>query len=158
MATTDAAAGAAPSKGAPVDQDGNPVFHHKPESWDGCEVRWRTLALGDGSGRAVRCRSPQPDRSGVGRVSAVAVRSRCSGGRRTAGHSQLHADGGEADGEKPKTPETWAAHELADTETIAKLTTGVKRFALPDEFNHIAILKAVIARVTEKRQALESSD
>lgn len=43
------------------------------------------------------------------------------------------------------------------TATVAKLTTGVKRFTLPDEFNHIVILKAVIARGGEtKRQALES--
>ena len=38
-----------------------------------------------------------------------------------------------ADAEKPQDATTWKAHELPDTETIAKLTTGVKRFALPDE-------------------------
>jgi uncharacterized protein YfaS (alpha-2-macroglobulin family) len=70
---------------------------------------------------------------------------------------QITAKEEDAVAEKPQDATTWKAHELPDSETIAKLTTGVKRFALPDEFNHVTFFKAVIARDgSEKRQALES--
>ncbi len=145
-----------PSKGAPVDQDGNPVFHHKPESWDAAKSdgeRWR-WAMSQVV-QHVANRNSQMDLEWAGFLqSQFGVGASAVGGPPVIREA---AAGDEADGEKPKPSGEWAAHELADTETIAKLTTGVKRFALPDEFNHIAILKAVIARGDgTKREALES--
>ena len=90
----------------------------------------------------------------MGRISAVAVRSRCGGGRRTARHSSRLQKAAQRVVKSQRPSGVWAAHELADTETIAKLTTGVKRFTLPDEFNHIAILKAVIARTAANSDRL----
>ena len=146
----------APNKGAPVDRDGNPVFHHKPESWDTAKSdgeRWRwamaqvVLHVAD--------RRSQVELEWAGFLqSQFGVGASAVGGPPVIREA---ATGDEAGDEKPKPSGEWAAHELVDTETIAKLTTGVKRFALPDEFNHIAILKAVIARGDgTKRQALES--
>ena len=146
----------APSKGAPVDKVGNPVFHHKPESWntaksDGERWRWAMAQVV----QHVADRRSQVDLEWAGFLqSQFGVGASSVGGPPVIREA---AEGGEAGDEKPRPSGEWAAHELADTETIAKLTTGVKRFALPDEFNHIAILKAVIARGDgTKRQALES--
>src|SRR5207253_3231331 len=41
---------------------------------------------------------------------------------------------------------TYALHTLKDTETIARLATGIKRFTLPDEFNWIKVCEGIIAR------------
>ena len=146
----------APGKGAPVDQDGNPVFHHKPESWDTAKSdgeRWRWAMA-----RVVLHVADR--RSPVDLEWAGFLQSQFGVGASAVGGPPVireAAAGDEAGNEKPKPSGEWAAHELANTETIAKLTTGVKRFTLPDEFNHIVILKAVIARGGEtKRQALES--
>ncbi len=144
------------NKGAPVDQGGNPVFHHKPQSWDTAKSdgeRWRwamaqvVLHVAD--------RRSQVDLEWAGFLqSQFGVGASAVGGPPVIREA---ADGGEAGGEKPRPSGEWAAYELADSETIAKLTTGVKRFALPEEFNSITILKAVIARHDEsKREALES--
>ena len=143
-------------KGAPVDQDGNPVFHHKPQSWDTAKSdgeRWRwamaqvVLHVAD--------RRSQVDLEWAGFLqSQFGVGASAVGGPPVIREA---ADGGEAGGEKPRPSGEWAAHELTDSETIAKLTTGVKRIALPEEFNSITILKSVIARNDEsKREALES--
>ncbi len=146
--------GAPASKGAPVDADGNPVFHHKPESWvaaktDGERWRWAMAQVV----QWVPDRRSQVDLEWAGFLqSQFGVGAAAVGGPPVIPFIKE----GSADIDKPKDSGVWVAHELGDTETIAKLTTGVKRFTLPDEFNHIAILKAVIARNGgEKRQALE---
>src|SRR5262249_4239616 len=41
---------------------------------------------------------------------------------------------------------TFALHTLKDSETIARLANGIKRFAVPDEFNWIAIYERVAGR------------
>src|SRR5262249_29996369 len=41
---------------------------------------------------------------------------------------------------------TYALHTLKDTETIARLATGIKRFSVPDEFNWIKIYERVAGR------------
>ncbi|HQX48954.1 MAG TPA: MG2 domain-containing protein [Planctomycetaceae bacterium] len=140
------------SKGAPVDQDGNPVFHHKPESWNASKSdgeRWRWAMA-----QVVQLMPKR--RSQVDLEWAGFLQSQFGVGAAAVGGPPVILTGA-ADGETPKDSGEWAAHELADSETIAKLTTGVKRFTLPDKFNHITILKAVIARNDgEKRESLES--
>ncbi len=143
-----------PSKGAPVDKGGNPVFHQKPESWNTAKCdgeRWRWAM--DQVVTHVPERRSQIDLEWAGFLqSQFGV-----GASAIGGPPVIHAAVEDADGEKPADADVWAAHKLPDTATIAKLTTGVKRFTLPEEFNHIVILKAVIARAgSEKRQALES--
>ncbi len=41
---------------------------------------------------------------------------------------------------------TYALHTLKDSETIARLANGIKRFDLPDEFNYVKIYQRVAAR------------
>ena len=144
------------SKGAPVDKDGNPVFQHMPESWetaksDGERWRWAMAQVV----KHLEDRRSQIDLDWAGFLqSQFGVGASAVGGPPVI---QITAKEEDADAAKPQDATTWKAHELPDSETIAKLTTGVKRFALPDEFNHVAIFKAVIARDgSEKRQALES--
>jgi uncharacterized protein YfaS (alpha-2-macroglobulin family) len=144
------------SKGAPVDKDGNPVFHHMPESWetaksDGERWRWAMAQVV----KHLEDRRSQIDLEWAGFLqSQFGVGASAVGGPPVI---QITAKEEDAVAEKPQDATTWKAHELPDSETIAKLTTGVKRFALPDEFNHVTFFKAVIARDgSEKRQALES--
>ncbi|MEZ6032742.1 MAG: MG2 domain-containing protein [Planctomycetaceae bacterium] len=142
-----------PSKGAPVDQDGNPVFHDQPDSWstsksDGERWRW---AMAQVSVFA-------PDRRSATELNwAQFLQSQFGVGTSEAGGPPVirvaQQDAAES---SPKTSGSWAAHELNDNETIARLTTGVKRFSLPDEFNPIAIAKSVIGRKDgTQRSALE---
>lgn len=143
-------------KGAPVDQAGNPIFHHMPESWDAAKSngeRWRWAMAQE--------KQLMPNHQSVLDLEwAGFLQSQFGVGTSAVGEPPVVRIGGEdaeAIAEQPKSSGDWAAHELADAETIAKLTTGVKRFNLPDEFNHITILKAVIERGdSSKRQALES--
>ena len=144
------------SKGAPVDKDGNPVFHYMPESWetaksDGERWRWAMAQVV----KHLEDRRSQIDLDWAGFLqSQFGVGASAVGGPPVI---QITAKEEDADAAKPQAATTWKAHELPDSETIAKLTTGVKRFALPDEFNHVTIFKSVIVRDgSEKRQALES--
>lgn len=147
----------APSKGAPVDADGSPVYHKMPESWEAAKSdgeRWRWAMT-----QVVK---HQPKRrSAIDLEWAGFLQSQFGVGAGAIGGPPVIPLGAVAEnedgGEKPADADLWAAHKLPDTATIAKLTTGVKRFNLPDEFNHIVILKAVIERGDdEKRSALES--
>jgi uncharacterized protein YfaS (alpha-2-macroglobulin family) len=144
-----------PSKGAPVDADGNPVFHHRPESWNSAKSdgeRWR-WAMAQVTQFAPERRSATELNWAGFLQSQFGVGAAVVGGPPVVRPMNEEND----DDATPKDSDIWAAHKLFDNETIAKLTTGVKRFSLPDEFNHIVILKAVIARdVFEKRQALET--
>ncbi|MFN9719826.1 MAG: alpha-2-macroglobulin, partial [Planctomycetota bacterium] len=144
-----------PSKGAPVDAEGNPVFHQRPGSWetaksDGERWRWALAEV---------VKHQPARRSGIDVEWASFLQSQFGVGQSAIGGPPvilLGEDSGEGDESKPAAADLWAAHKLPDTSTIARLTTGVKRFALPDEFNHIAIVKAVIERNDgEKRNALE---
>src|SRR5690606_6777767 len=47
--------------------------------------------------------------------------------------------------EEDKTPHLLQLGTLKDNETIARLATGIKRFELPDEFNHIKVWQTIIA-------------
>ena len=143
-----------PSKGAPVDKDGNPIYHSLPESWNTAKSdgeRWRWAMA-----QVVKHKADR--RSQMDLEWAGFLQSQFGVGAGAIGGPPVIPLAAEAaDGEKPADADVWAAHKLPDTATIAKLTTGVKRFNLPDEFNHIVILKAVIARAgSEQRQALES--
>src|SRR5262249_24059790 len=47
---------------------------------------------------------------------------------------------------KENTSGPYALDTLKDSETIAKLATGIKRFTLPDEFNYIKVWQRVANR------------
>ena len=142
-----------PDKGAPVDAEGNPVFHHLPASWEAATSdgeRWR-WALDQVS---------QTDASRISEIEmewALFLNSQFGVGVRSVGPVpviRIEAENSANPAVAPRDSGVWVAHDLADTETIARLTSGVKRLSLPDEFNPIVVLKRIIAR-KDNRPALE---
>ncbi|MCL2120140.1 MAG: MG2 domain-containing protein, partial [Planctomycetaceae bacterium] len=130
---------------APVDEAGEPVYYRMPESFESAASdgeRWRwclammvennpKLAAAELFERADFCNS----QFGVGRL---------------AGESRYNSRINER--------EAYSVKTLADNETATKLATGIRRFALPDEQNPIAMLKHVveIGELSEKNRAVES--
>lgn len=137
-------------KGAPVDADGNPLFHRLPESWNAAESdgeRWR-WALN---------RVREIDASRQSEVDlAWADFLQTQFGVAVESPPIVRLDNGQPS-EDPFSSARWVLHELSDSETVARLATGPQRMALPQEFNHVEILKNVIARQDDQqRNALEA--
>ena len=140
-------------KGAPVDADGNPVFHTLPDSWnsattDGQRWRWAMDQM---------MQADPSRRTEIELEWASFLQSQFGVTDSVAGGPPVVRLNPVAQPEDQVDSGLWATHELSDNETIARLTTGVKRFTLPDEFNHIVIFKRIIERKdAQQRQALES--
>ncbi len=126
-----------PRRNAPVDADGNPLYYRIPDSWDAAAndgERWRWLlsrmeASGDPAapGQAdIRLGRFLLDQFGVQTMTAEAPLSR-------------DADVGGKTG-------PFAVRTLTEDETIARLANGLKRFRLPDECNHIKVLRRAADR------------
>ena len=128
--------GGGDSKGAPVDADGKPVFHHVPKSWeaatsDGERWRWMLLQVTE---------------------SDIALKNEVDLTWAQFLHSQfgvqtiawLRGGSGRDDDQDDSGP--YAVHTLGDDETIAKLATGIRRIKLPDEFNALKIYRALFER------------
>ncbi|MEO2027819.1 MAG: MG2 domain-containing protein [Fuerstiella sp.] len=139
------------SKGAPVDKDGNPVFHQLPQSWEAAASdgeRWRWALQ-----QTVKA---DPRRGSEIELEWAAFLQSQFGVR--GGQSRVvvpvQQNAGEADANDI---EPWVLHELDDSETVAHLASGTKRIKLPDKFNHITIIMGVIAREDDQqRQALDA--
>ena len=139
------------SRGAPVNPDGTPVYYRIPESWedaksDGERWRWclmQTVELFPGRRTQVRMHFAQFLHSQFG-VQTMAQQAWL--------FRQMQDD----DTRKDESG-TYALHTLGEHETIARLATGIKRFALPDEFNFIRIFQEVADqdRGGQGRQAVE---
>jgi uncharacterized protein YfaS (alpha-2-macroglobulin family) len=119
-------------KGAPVDENGAPIYHQVPKSWqaaatDGERWRWCLVqAMENDAARRdeVRFEFAQFLENQFG-VQTMAYYGWFFG--------RMHDDAAQDESG------TYALHTLAEDETIARLATGIKRFKLPDEFNHIRI-------------------
>jgi len=117
-------------RGAPVDDKGEPIYYAIPKTWesaksDGERWRWCLVQVSEyNAGRLSECDMIWADfcRSQYG------VQSMGQAPKQTA------KDG------------TFSLHTLKNTESIAKLATGVKRFTLPKEHNWYEIWAGVIAR------------
>jgi uncharacterized protein YfaS (alpha-2-macroglobulin family) len=124
------------AQGAPVDKDGNPVYHHLPKSWqaaktDGERWRWALSQVAESNPRRlneVRFQFAEFLQSQFG----VQTMAQYAGFFRGLEDDESKSD-------KNDTAGTWALQSLADDETIARLASGVKRFKLPDEFDFIRI-------------------
>ena len=124
-------------KGAPVHPDGTPVYHYVPKSWDAAKTdgeRWRWLLL--------QTTELDPRRANEVRMifgnfcyNQFSVQ--------TMARYSWYFRRSYSDDKKKDEPQTYALHTLKETETIARLATGVKRFTLPDEFNFIKIFQTV---------------
>ncbi len=137
-----------PGQGAPVDADGNPVLYSIPDRWDAATSdgqRWRWCL------EQIVLHQPSL-RNSIDFEFASFLRSQF--GVQTMQQWGIvlprHGDGdapGRADDEDESGP--YAVHTLKDTETIARLATGIKRFTLPDEFHFIAIYRRIAADQNE---------
>ncbi|MCI0684580.1 MAG: MG2 domain-containing protein [Gemmataceae bacterium] len=125
--------------GAPVDADGNPVYHHLPKSYetaasDGQRWRWALM----------HATELDPNRLNEADL-WFANFYKQELGVQTMAQFGFRFPRGEEQDQDQKTG-TYALHTLKDTETIARLATGIKRFAIPDEFNYIKVFERIIAR------------
>jgi hypothetical protein len=127
--------------GAPVDAEGKPVYHTIPKSWEASETdgqRWRwalAQAVENSPGRlnSVRFHLAQFFEQQFGVTSIQQGRG--------GGFFVPQSD----DDTKKDESGTYALHTLKDNETIARLASGIKRYELPDEFNHIKIYQQIVA-------------
>ncbi len=123
--------------GAPVDADGHPVFYRVPKSFeaasdDGQRWRWclqQTVEMNPQLLNAVRMQFAEFLKSQFG-VQTMAQWGWQFGRMAT-------------DDTKEDESGAYALHTLKETETIARLATGIKRFELPDEFNYIKIYQRI---------------
>jgi uncharacterized protein YfaS (alpha-2-macroglobulin family) len=125
------------TRGAPVDANGDPVFHHLPKSYAAAKTdgeRWRwvlTQAVEFGPSLAnevdVQFANFLRGQFGVQTMAVFGLPNR------------TEEDGKEKTG-------TFALQTLGDDETIARLANGLKRFQLPDEFNWIKVYERVAGR------------
>ncbi len=132
--------------GAPVAKSGVPVRYAIPKSWDDAKndgERWRFLlteAAEIAPSRAMEALSHWANflraQFGVQTMQQGGYGS-FFGGR---GRGPMRDDG---DDTKEDESSTFELHTLKESETIARLATGVKRLVLPDEYNHIHVLKQI---------------
>src|SRR5262249_5597201 len=125
-------------RGAPVDEDNKPVYHHIPKSYADAKTdgeRWRWMLVSAMEFDPAR-------RNEVEMQFADFLRSQF--GEQTMQYFR-YFKGGDDSAKKGKTG-TFALHTLKDTETIARLASGIQRFSVPDEFNWMRIYKEVAGR------------
>ncbi len=119
-------------RGAPVDENGDPILYAVPDSWadahnDGERWRWMLKMV----------EMNQPERQAEVQMH-FANFLQAQFGVETL--SQYRWFGRGADDGKPG---RYAVETLTDDETMARLATGPRRFTLPDEFNYLALYKQV---------------
>ena len=119
------------TRGAPVDAEGKPVLYAVPATWESAQSdgeRWRWL-LSKQSPDYAQLRWAQFLQSQFG-VQTLAE------------YGGIFGRGGEADDDTKKDESgVYAVHTLKESETIAKLATGIKRLALPEEYNYLTVYK-----------------
>ena len=126
------------ARGAPVDADGNPIFHQRAEKLGRRSDRRRAVAVG--AAQAV-----ENDRGRGSTKCAISLPSFCRnqfGVQTMAYYGGFFGDLDDDDTKKDESG-TWALHTLADDETIARLASGIKRFKLPEEFDFIRIYQQI---------------
>ncbi len=132
-------------QGAPVNENGNPVFYASPTSWDAAKndgERWRwvleTMVEWQPSlrneERMMRAQFLE-SQFGVQTLAQFGIFL-----PQPVVKASASADGKEKPAE---TTGIWALDTLGEDETIARLATGVKRFKLPDDQNFIKLLQQV---------------
>ncbi|MEM9353891.1 MAG: MG2 domain-containing protein [Planctomycetota bacterium] len=139
-------------QGAPVDEQGDPVLFGVPDSWDAAAndgERWRWV-LAEG----VR-RNP----SGGERLLLDRARFlRAQFGVETI--DRFRGPWNRQPGDEDRFASIRKLDELDDRETIARLATGVRKFDLPEEHNHVLLLHGVMQRAQQqdnKRLAAEAA-
>lgn len=123
--------------GAPVNEDGTPVFYKMPKTWADAKndgERWRFLLM--------QAMEMDASRTGEARMKFATFLDQ-QFGVRTMAYSGGRMFGRPADDSKKDESGPYAVSTLKNNETIAQLATGIKRFELPDEFNFIKLYKQI---------------
>src|SRR5438270_1761792 len=120
---------------APVDDKGNPVLHVIPKEYkisltDGERWRWMLSQAAEFA----------PDRASEVDMLFAGFLQQQFGVQTMAYYGSPRRS--EDDKEKDKSG-PYALHTLKETETIARLANGIKRFSLPDEFNYLKVWQKV---------------
>ena len=127
------------SKGAPVDAEGNPIFHQRPKSWEAAVSdgeRWRWMLT----------QTVEFDNTLRNEVDfTLATFLHQQFGVQTM--AWLRGGSGSDDDKNESGP--FAVQTLGDDETIAKLASGVKRIKLPDEFNALKLFQQIFERAKD---------
>ena len=132
-------------RGAPVDEAGRPIYYQVPKSWEAAQSdgqRWRwclTQAAEFDPGRLQEIRlvfaNFLHDQFGVQTMAFFGWQF----GRMDSDDTQ------EAGG-------IYALNGLKETETIARLAAGIRRFDMPEEFNFIRIYQQVAEEAKDHRR------
>jgi uncharacterized protein YfaS (alpha-2-macroglobulin family) len=126
------------NQAAPVDADGNPIFHHLPKSYEAAKSdgeRWRWMLT--------QTAEFDPSRLNEVEMTFADFQRQQFGVQTMASAGRYFRD---EDDRKNDTSGTYALHTLGEDETIARLAIGIKRFKVPDEFNWIKIYRRVADR------------
>ncbi|HEX6961431.1 MAG TPA: MG2 domain-containing protein, partial [Lacipirellula sp.] len=121
--------------GAPVDEDGDPIFYDQPDSWKEAEndgERWRWLL-------ALRTEW-QPDLQWKEQRERADFLLSQFGVQTLAEYNWWFA---RQTDDADTTKSLFVLHTLGDDETIAKLASGIKRFKLPEDHNYISLYRKV---------------
>jgi uncharacterized protein YfaS (alpha-2-macroglobulin family) len=129
--------------GAPVNEDGSPVFHTIPKTWADSKSdgqRWRWLL--------VQAMELDSNRKVEARFRFANFLKQQFGVQTMAGYGYGYGYGRplfgrQADDAKENESGPYAVSTLKETETIAQFATGIKRFDLPDEFNYIKAFQQI---------------
>jgi len=128
------------TRGAPVDENGKPIYHKRPKTWDAAKSdgeRWRWSLL-----QAVEFHAPLRDQVNYQFASFLKAQF----GVETMGRYGRYFHGWRRqpqprDDGKKDTSGTFELHTLGEDETIARLAIGIRRFKLPAEYNFIRIFQ-----------------
>ncbi len=125
------------NQGAPVDEEGNPIFYKTPESFEAAQNDGERL-------QALRAEEFELIQDPYRR--AQILRDRAQEAKMLFGVETLASYRFFFDDKDREAADAgiWALETLQDSETIAKLANGVKRFTLPEDYDYIALLKEAL--------------
>jgi uncharacterized protein YfaS (alpha-2-macroglobulin family) len=132
--------------GAPVDEEGNPIFYSSPRVFDQAKndgERWRWCLT-----QAKELNPGLTDH--VDYMFAEFLWTQF--GVQTLAEYGWYFGRLEMEESREADTGTWALHTLGEDETIARLAIGIKRFKLPDEFNFIQIWKTIAEKERSPRR------
>jgi len=123
--------------GAPVDEKHDPVFHAIPKSYEDAASdgeRWRWMLL-----QAMETDSQRTNDA----LHRLANFLHQQFGVQTMARYSWMFRGRWGGGQEKDEDSIYALHTLKETETMARLATGIKRFDLPKEFNFVRIFNRI---------------
>ncbi len=145
-------------RGAPVNEDGSPVYHAIPKSWndaktDGERWRWCLEQAGQTSDdAALHAKYVFAEFLHT----QFGVQTMAYMGPRFFGRGADIGPAADDDSTRKDESGPYAVQTLGEDETIARLASGIKRFKLPEEFNFIHLFQSVAEKKSNwGEQALE---